>query len=137
MTKPAPLLLLLVPLVPLVLLVGACAPAGRPQAAVDIGIHYSHYSTTRVDVRAGVPVTFTIHNDDPIDHEWLLGDLAMHERHRAGTEPVHAARPDELTIPALSSRTTTLTFAVAMTLTYMCHLPGHEAYGMVGVVVAK
>ena len=51
--------------------------------------------------------------------------------------PVHAARPDELTIPALSSRTTTLTFPVAMTLTYRCHLPGHEAYGMVGVVVAK
>ncbi len=131
MTRPASLLLLLF------VLAGACAPAGRPQAAVDIRIHYSHYSTTRVDVRPGVPVTFMIHNEDPIDHEWLLGDLAMHERHRAGAEPVHAARPDELTIPALSSRTTTLTFPVAMTLTYRCHLPGHEAYGMVGVVVAK
>ena len=138
MTKPASLLLALVPFVLLVVvLAGACAPAGRPRAAVDIGIHYSHYSTARIDVPAGVPITFTIHNDDPIDHEWLLGDLAMHERHRAGREPVHAARPDELTIPALSSRTTTLTFPVAMTLTYMCHLPGHEAYGMVGVVVAK
>ena len=126
-------------LLPLVILfvisAGACAPAGSRQ--VDIGIHYSHYSTTLIHVPAGVPVTFTIHNDDPIDHEWLLGDLAMHERHRAGTEPVHAARPDELTIPALSSRTTTLTFAVATTLTYMCHLPGHEAYGMVGTLTAK
>ncbi|HEV2011942.1 MAG TPA: cupredoxin domain-containing protein [Candidatus Limnocylindria bacterium] len=121
----------------LVVVAGACAPAARRQAAVDIGIHYSHYSTTRIDVPAGVPVTFTIHNDDPIDHEWLLGDLAMHERHRTGAEPVHAARPDELTVPALSSRTTTLTFPVAMTLTYMCHLPGHEAYGMVGTLVAR
>ena len=131
MTRSASILLLLV------VLAGACAPAGRPPAAVDIGIHNSHYSTTRIDVPAGVPITFTIHNEDPIDHEWLLGDLAVHERHRAGTEPVHAARPDEITIPALSSRTTTLTFPVAMTLTYMCHLPGHEAYGMVGILIAR
>jgi len=121
-------------LVLLVVAAGGCAPAAR---AVDIGIHYSHYSTTRVDVPAGVPITFTIHNDDPIDHEWLLGDQAMHARHRAGTEPVHAARPDELTIPALSTRTTTLTFPVAMTLTYICHLPGHEQYGMAGVLTAR
>ena len=119
----------------LVVVAGACAPAAA--RAVDIGIHYSRYSATRIDVAAGVPITFTIHNDDPIDHEWLLGDLAMHDRHRAGTEPVHTARPDELTIPALSSRTTTLTFPVAMTLTYMCHLPGHEAYGMVGTLVVR
>ncbi len=121
----------------LVLAAGACAPAARRHATVDIGIHYSHYSITRIDVPAGVPVTFTIHNDDPIDHELLLGDPAMHERHRTGAEPVHAARPDELTIPAMSTRTTTLTFPVAMTLTYMCHLPGHEAYGMTGVLVAR
>ena len=127
----------LVSLLLLVTLAGACAPAGRQQTAVNIGIHYSHYSATQIEVPAGVPITFTIHNDDPIDHEWLLGDLALHERHRTGTEPVHAARPDELTIPALSTRTTTLTFPVAMTLTYMCHLPGHEVYGMVGTLVAR
>lgn len=119
----------------LVILAGACAPAASRQ--VDIGIHYSHYSTTLINVPAGVPVTFTIHNDDPIAHEWLLGDLAMHERHRTGTEPVHAERPDELTIPARSTRTTTLTFPSAVTLTYMCHLPGHEVYGMVGTLVAR
>lgn len=119
----------------LVAVAGACAPAAP--RAVDITIHYSHYSTSRIDVPAGVPITFTVHNDDPIDHEWLLGDPAMHERHRLGTEPVHGSRPDELTVPALSTRTTTLTFRVATTLQYMCHLPGHETYGMVGVLVAK
>ena len=119
----------------LAMLAGACAPAGS--RAIDIGIHYSHYSATLIEVPAGMPVTFTIHNDDPIDHEWLLGDLAMHERHRLGTEPFHASRPDEITIPALGTRTTTLTFPVAMTLTYMCHLPGHEAYGMVGTLSAR
>jgi uncharacterized cupredoxin-like copper-binding protein len=118
----------------LVAAAGACAPAAP--RAVEITIHYSHYSMTRIDVPAGVPITFTIHNDDPIDHEWMVGDVAMHEKHRAGTEAVHASRPDELTIPARSTRTTTLTFPVATTLQYLCHLPGHEAYGMVGVLVA-
>ena len=114
---------------------GACAPAAP--RAVEIRIHYSHYSTTQIDVPAGVPVTFTIYNDDPIEHEWMVGDMAMHERHRTGTEAVHASRPDEVTIPALSTRTTTLTFPTPMTLMYMCHLPGHEQYGMVGVLMAK
>ena len=67
---------------------GACAPAAP--RAVEIRIHYSHYSTTQIDVPAGVPVTFTIYNDDPIEHEWMVGDMAMHERHRTGTEAVHA-----------------------------------------------
>ena len=119
----------------LAVVAGACAPAAP--RAVSITIHYSHYTPAQIDVPAGVPVTFTIRNDDPIDHEWLLGDIAMHERHRLGTEAVHAARPDELTVSARSTRTTTLMFPTAMTLQYMCHLPGHEAYGMVGVLVAK
>jgi uncharacterized cupredoxin-like copper-binding protein len=29
---------------------------------------------------------------------------------------------------------TTITFPVAATWQYICHLPGHEAYGMVGTV---
>ena len=41
-----------------------------------------------------MPVTFVLHNGDPIDHEWIVGDAAVHERHRAGTEPVHGVAPD-------------------------------------------
>ena len=119
----------------LVAVAGACAPAAPREVTIEI--HYSHYSMSQIDVPAGVPITFTIRNLDPIDHEWMIGDLAMHERHRLGTEAVHASRPDEVTIPALSTRTTTLTFPVPMTLEYMCHLPGHEQYGMVGMLLAK
>ena len=50
-------------------------------------------------VPAGVPVTFVLRNDDPIDHEWIVGDAAVHERHRTGTEPVHASRPTEVSDP--------------------------------------
>lgn len=102
---------------------------------VPITIHYSHFDPALVRVPAGRAVTFVITNTDPIDHEWIVGDAASHERHRAGTEPVHDARPTEISIPAGTVRRTTVTFAASGSELFICHLPGHEAYGMVGTVV--
>ena len=108
---------------------------GLGPVAADIGIRYSHYDRNRLTVRAGVALTIVLRNDDPIDHEWIVGDAAVHERHRTGTEAVHASRPTEVTIPAGTSRVTTITFDAPGTYLYVCHLPGHEAYGMVGALV--
>jgi uncharacterized cupredoxin-like copper-binding protein len=101
----------------------------------EIDIHHSHYDPSRLTMPAGVAVTIELRNDDPIDHEWIVGDAAVHERHRAGTEPVHASRPTEVSIPAGTSRTTTIRFEKPGAYLYICHLPGHEAYGMVGTLV--
>ena len=111
------------------------AEAATPQV-VEVRIHYSTFEPATISVPAGVPVTYVIRNEDPIDHEWLVGDVAFHARHRTGTEPVHGDRPDEVSLPPLSTRTTTLTLP-AGTYIYICHFPGHEAYGMVGVVTAR
>jgi uncharacterized cupredoxin-like copper-binding protein len=112
----------------------ASAPGHGPDR-IEIGIRYSHFGPSEVTVRAGDPVTFVLRNDDPIDHEWIVGDAATHERHRTGTEPVHGSRPTEVSIPAGASQETTVRFQTAGTYLYICHLPGHEAYGMVGRVV--
>ena len=70
---------------------------------------------------------------DPIDHEWIVGDAAVHERHRTGTEPVHASRPTEVTHPGrVDARRRPSRSTTPGTYLYICHLPGHEAYGMVG-----
>jgi uncharacterized cupredoxin-like copper-binding protein len=103
-------------------------------ARADIRIHFSKFSPTEVVATAGDPITITLVNTDPIDHEWLVGDAAFHERHRTGTEPEHGLRPTEISLPASSSATTTVTFAEAGDYLFICHLPGHEAYGMVGVL---
>ena len=108
-------------------------PASGPRTA-EIDIRYSRYLPDRIVVPAGVPLTILLRNGDPIDHEWIVGDAATHERHRTGTEPVHGSRPTEVSIPAGSSRTTTVTFTTPGTYLYICHLPGHEAYGMVGTL---
>ena len=87
--------------------------------------------------QAGVPITFVLVNEDPIDHEWLIGDDAFHEAHRTGTHASHDAVPTEVTVPALETVRTTITFEEPGTLSYICHLPQHESYGMVGVLTVE
>ena len=105
--------------------------------SVTIEIRYSHFNPSEIAVPVGVPVTITLRNDDPIDHEWIIGDDAVQQKHRTGTELLHPSIPTEVVIPALSTRTTVVTFARAGQLKYICHLPGHEAYGMVGVATIR
>jgi uncharacterized cupredoxin-like copper-binding protein len=119
-------------LVAALVLVGSAVVASA-SGPIEIGIRHSRFSLAAVRVQAGEPVTIFLRNDDPIDHEWIVGSDALHARHRTGTEPIHDARPTEVTVPALSSRTTTVTFPEPGTYRFICHLPGHEAYGMVGV----
>lgn len=113
----------------------ATLAGGRPSTALEIVIRYSKFSPGAIVVPVGVPATITLRNDDPIDHEWIVGDVAVHQRHRTGTEPVHAERPTEVSIPAGASRSTTVTFQTPGTYLFICHLPGHEAYGMTGTLV--
>jgi uncharacterized cupredoxin-like copper-binding protein len=115
---------------------GGCSGVAAAQP-VTITIAYSAFSPTRVTVPAGVPVTFVIVNDDPIDHEWIVGDAAVHAAHRSGTEMVHEARPTEISVAALTSVATTVTFDAPGLYPFICHLPGHETYGMVGLVIVE
>jgi uncharacterized cupredoxin-like copper-binding protein len=112
----------------------ACSPG--PQT-VTLTIHYSAFDRSELSVPRGVPVTIVLVNEDPIDHEWLIGDDAFHAAHRAGTHASHGDVPTEVTIPALETARTTITFEETGSFAYICHLPGHEAYGMVGVLTVE
>ena len=123
-------------LVALVLFVAAAAASelsGGP-ITVDIRIHHSRYIPSHLSVPVGRPVRFVLHNEDPIAHEWIVGDATVHDGHRTGTEPHHGSRPSEVSIPALATVTTIVVFPSTSGLTYVCHLPGHEAYGMIGTL---
>ncbi|HET8776746.1 MAG TPA: cupredoxin domain-containing protein [Candidatus Limnocylindria bacterium] len=118
--------------VALLLAVSATAGCSARAESVTITIHYSAFDPTELTVPAGVPITFVLVNEDPIDHEWLIGDEAFHEKHRTGTHATHGAVPNEVSVPALETVTTTITFDEPGRLAYICHLPAHEEYGMVG-----
>ena len=113
---------------------GCARVAGQEPVTLQITIHYSQFEETALTVPHGVPVTFVLVNEDPIEHEWLIGDAAFHERHRTGTEAHHGARPNEISLKPLETIRTTLIFDEPGSLQYICHLPGHESYGMVGTL---
>lgn len=113
------------------LMIGCGGGAGGDET---ISIYYSQFAPQVVEVVAGQPVTITLRNDDPIEHEWIVGDEDLHETHRIGTEPFHDRRPTEVTLPAYTVLETTLTFAEPGEYAFICHLPGHEAYGMAGTL---
>jgi uncharacterized cupredoxin-like copper-binding protein len=99
-----------------------------------ITIHFSQFAPGAITLPAGEPVTIRLVNDDPIGHEWIVGTDDVHARHRTGTEPYHDSIPTEVTIDAFETRETTITFDEPGEYAFICHLPGHEAYGMAGTI---
>jgi uncharacterized cupredoxin-like copper-binding protein len=100
-----------------------------------IRIDRSHFSTSRLRVRPHTTVQFVVVNRDPIGHEFIIGDAEVHARHESGHEASHPPVPGEVSIPPLSTGTTTFELHEPGVVEFACHLPGHFQYGMVGEVV--
>lgn len=113
---------------------GGCATASAEPTTIEIDVRYSAFSPEHLEVPVGSTVRFVIHNRDPIDHEFILGDQAVQDRHEDGTEREHGAIPGEVSAPAGETVETTYTFRVPGALIFGCHLPGHYDYGMRGTV---
>ncbi len=130
-------LLFVPPLIGVAVLAGALAMATRSEAGAErqIEIRFSRFEPVVISVKAGEPVTFVLQNNDPIEHEWIVGIEAVHERHRLGTEAEHDQISTEVTIPAFATRKTSVTFVQPGEYRFICHLPGHEAYGMSGTII--
>lgn len=118
-------------LLAIALLGGSSGPGER---TVEIRIHHSRFLPADLHVAPGETVRFVLHNTDPIDHEFILGNEEVQARHETGTEAHHGARPGEVSVPAGGTASTTFTFSARGTLLIGCHLPGHYAYGMRGSV---
>jgi len=117
----------------------ACSPASAAPSVrtVAVTIHYSHFSPAHLHMPAGTTVRFRITNTDPIDHEFILGDEAVQHEMERTTETVHdGSVPGMVSVPALSTATTIVAFPgrAGSSLIYACHLPGHYAYGMRGLL---
>lgn len=122
-----------------VLVLHLTAAQAHPEAVetgwtVHLTIHHSRFRPDRVEVPAGATVMFVVDNTDPIGHELIVGDAGVHERHELGTEAEHQSRPGEVSIPPRTTAETTFTFGEPGSVLYACHLPGHFAYGMSGLV---
>jgi uncharacterized cupredoxin-like copper-binding protein len=114
---------------------GAQPPLGPGLVTVDLDIRYSEFALDTVHVRPGTTVRFVLDNQDPINHEFVVGDAAVHARHQAGTERAHPPVPGEVSLPPHRAGVTFYEFSAPGEFEYACHLPGHLAYGMRGKVV--
>jgi uncharacterized cupredoxin-like copper-binding protein len=116
-------------------MVAGAGAAGSREVVIDI--RYSRFSATLIEVAPGETVRFVLVNRDPIAHEFIVGDARLQLVHERGTEAHHPPRPGEISIPAGTTRATTITFErdppVSYTL-FGCHLPGHYGYGMAGAI---
>lgn len=109
-------------------------PLGPDPVTVIVDFEHSSMQPSALRVRAGTPVRFVVVNNDPINHELIVGPPEVHERHRDGTERRHGAVPGEVSVPALQRAVTSYTFDTAGTVELACRLPGHYDYGMRGEV---
>jgi uncharacterized cupredoxin-like copper-binding protein len=111
---------------------GGCGESGT--RTVEITVRHSRFLPPSIEAQPGEAVRFVIRNVDPIDHEFILGNMAVQRRHENGTEPAHGAVPGEVSVPAGAVRATTYTFGGPGSVPFGCHLPGHWDYGMRGSV---
>ena len=109
-------------------------PLGPGTVTVDIGIQHSEFSVGHLEVEPGTLVQFEVRNDDPIDHELIVGDEDVHARHSNGTERRHPPVPGEVSVEPSATGSTFYVFDEAGTTVFACHLPGHVEYGMTGEI---
>lgn len=113
------------------------AALGPGLVTVDVGIHYSTFSMSTLHVHEGTLVRFLVHNDDPIHHEFIVGDASVHLRHELGTESTHPPVPGEVSVAPNDVGETFYRFDAPGRFEFACHLPGHLAYGMKGWVIVE
>ncbi len=83
---------------------GAADPLGPGTVTVEIGIQHSKFSVGHLEVEPGTLVQFDVRNDDPIDHELVVGDEDVHARHSTGTERRHPPVPGEVSVAPGATR---------------------------------
>ena len=108
--------------------------SGPGTITVEVGIDQSRFDTGDLRVVEGTLVEFVVRNDDPIDHELVVGNAAVHARHAEGSEQRHPPVPGEVSVAPAATALTYYVFNDPGTVDYVCHLPGHEAYGMRGTI---
>jgi len=118
----------------------ALATAATRTVEVTLGDMY--FEPKALEVKAGETVRFVLHNQGQVEHEFSLGDAAMHARHQKemiehaamGHSMAGMQHEDPNTVMVAPGQRAELTwaFAKATGLEFACNVPGHYQAGMVG-----
>ena len=94
------------------------------------------FSPASVEVEAGDTVTFVVTNTGKMPHEFVLGDAAYQDEHAEGAEMDHSAG-NAVSLEPGATQKLTWTFGAPGEVLYGCHVDGHYAGGMRGVVTVR
>jgi uncharacterized cupredoxin-like copper-binding protein len=113
-------------------------PPLRALRTVHVSIKWSRFHPSRFAFPEGTTVRFVVRNEDPIEHEFILGSKRVQDYIDHTAHPDHdGSVPGQITVPPGEERTTTFTFPRVGRVLLGCHLPGHYAYGMRGEVTVQ
>ena len=107
-------------------LIVTAVATGRGAGPAIVELQDFRFEPNRIDARAGVPVTVTLHNGGTEEHD--LNFPSLHMPGLAGVEAI--LQPGE-------TRLVTLRFDEPGEHTFICTLPGHAAAGMTGAVFVR
>ena len=121
---------------------GHAAVAKAATRTVNITMGDMYFEPKALEVKAGETVRFLLHNKGQVEHEFSLGDAAMHARHQKemfehaamGHSMAGMQHDDPNTVMVAPGRSAELTwvFSKATGLEFACNVPGHYQAGMVG-----
>jgi uncharacterized cupredoxin-like copper-binding protein len=121
---------------------GHPASANAATRTVDVTLGDMYFEPKALEVKAGETVRFVLHNKGQVQHEFSLGDAAMHARHQkemlehaAMGHSMAGMQHDDLnTVMVAPGQSAELTwaFSKATGLEFACNVPGHYQAGMVG-----
>lgn len=123
---------------------GHPALANAATRTVDVTLGDMYFEPKALEVKAGETVRFVLHNKGQVEHEFSLGDAAMHARHQKEMLE-HAAMghsmagmqhddPNTVMVAPGQSAELTWAFSKATGLEFACNVPGHYQAGMVGLL---
>ena len=123
--------------------VGAPGNASEITRTIAIVMGDASFAPDSIVVQQGEVIRFVVKNESAADHEFVLGDAAMHAAHRAEMakmiEAGHAMHHEndgaEIAVAAGETKELIWRFAAPATLEFACNIPGHYEAGMKGDII--
>ncbi len=117
---------------------GEAADPADATRTVDIVMTEFAFDPSTIEVSDGEVVTFRLHNEGTVEHDFTIGDRETQDEHDAEMAEMapgeeHMADPNAVSVEPGETREITWRFEnVEGGIQFGCHVPGHYAAGMVG-----
>ena len=115
-------------------ILSGCSRGEPARRTIEVGMRYSRFQPEALTVQPGRTVEFVIRNEDPIEHEFILGTEAEQRAHELGDPHDPHTGPGQALVGPGETKRISFTFPQAGSIVYACHRPGHYAYGMRGSI---